>query len=47
MGFSPESYTFMTMGRPHRADSLAKPGVVSDWWRVLGEAIKTNKKSKQ
>ena len=27
MGFSPESYTFMTMGRLHRADRDAKPQI--------------------
>ena len=36
MGFSPESYTFMTMGRRHRAESQTKLGVISDWWLVIG-----------
>ena len=35
MGFSPESYTFMTMGRLHRVDSQAKLGVVSGRWLVV------------
>ena len=37
MGFSPESYTFMIIGRRHRADSQAKLGVVSGWWLVVSE----------
>ena len=37
MGFSPESYTFMTMGRLHRVDSQAKLGVVSGRWLVVSE----------
>ncbi len=35
MGLSPESYTFITMGRRHKADSQAKLGVMGGEWLVV------------